>query len=844
MELLSFSMTTGAFGKDANGDAITGLGYDFSEISYSISVVGDNSFGLSFDGDEGENPWLSVGVDVSGTFDFNVGLRGEVWVDLGQIDTTLDLNTVGFVEEHITRSVVLDTSGFTVETLDVAAVGFDLSKSYISLGLGATLDAHMSASGHLTYDFGILGEDSFNFTLLDNQDITADFTYWMIPETPKVTFDLVGGLDGNITKFELGDYVEISIDVPEFEFEDPEYTKNSESGIDTVHLTGTSSPFASIEIGLASFILPVGVGPISIELDPLGEMFGEDFEDYVSLGLTGGLFDAKLVGSIAIGQELTTTSEVSAEMVTSLGETVTGNLGHDFIFATPEGEGEFIVSASYTLSQTVEASTSIVLNATLDWRALFLQLEASLDLGSLYKDTIEVAWALAEESIDLGELLGLTYSFELYNDITTYLSDAGEEEYTIRYENFVTSASGRALNLTTNQDSVIGGFSDDTITGNARDNRLLGLAGNDSILGGEGTDILNGGRGADVLDGSAGFDLVSYGRSKAGVTVNLSTGQGAGGDAEGDIISSVQGVRGSNFGDSLMGDGQENRLAGIGGNDSLYGNGGKDAFLGGAGEDRIDGGEGIDRIAFAALTAGVTVDLSAGTGHGGDAAGDVYISIENVTGTDNADNITGDGGSNLLYGLEGDDTIYGGDGNDIVRGGKGVDELFGGADIDTLDFRDSMASVAFNFRDGFAFSGGTFDSSFNGFENFIGSGYGDSGNGNAAANRLDGADGNDTMSGGSGDDTMIGGAGDDLLDGEDDNDTFVFGLGKDVVLGGDGTDTILFTGNMSSYTFSLNQISYSVDARDFFGNSISFSEETMEFLQFADQKIDVENYYF
>lgn len=60
-------MTTGAFGKDADGIAATRLGYDFSDISNTVSVAGDQSLGLSIDGAEGENPWLADGVDVSGT---------------------------------------------------------------------------------------------------------------------------------------------------------------------------------------------------------------------------------------------------------------------------------------------------------------------------------------------------------------------------------------------------------------------------------------------------------------------------------------------------------------------------------------------------------------------------------------------------------------------------------------------------------------------------------------------------------------------------------------------------------------------------------------------------------
>ncbi len=75
--------------------------------------------------------------------------------------------------------------------------------------------------------------------------------------------------------------------------------------------------------------------------------------------------------------------------------------------------------------------------------------------------------------------------------------------------------------------------------------------------------------------------------------------------------------------------------------------------------------------------------------------------------------------------------------------------------------------------------------------------------GNAAANRLRGDDGNDTIDGRSGDDTVIGGAGDDLLDlgagddrgwagaGDSGNDTVVGDAGNDSIAGGAGDDLLI-----------------------------------------------------
>ena len=743
-DMVSFELTTGAFGKDDEGNAVTGLTYDFSEITYTTGDSGSTSLGFDLDG------WVGASLNLSGDFQFEVGLTGEVHVDLGHIDTSLDIGTDGFVVDGVPNQAVgLNTSGFTVDAYEIDPVGFDLAESYIELGFRAALEANVTVGLSGYYDLGILGEGSFDTTIIDNVPLNIEFLQEIIPHTP---FDIIGGLDGNIFKFALGDYVEISVDVPEFEYEDPEYVPNDETGIDTVHITGESSPFLTLEIGVASFILPPGIGPIGFDLGE--DLLGEDLAEYFNIAVEGGLFDAKLLGTVSVGQEITIESEVLAEVVTSLGETLTGSLGDEFMFETPEGEGEITVTASYTLSQTVEAVTSLILNSSIDWRVLFAQFEARVDVG-IYSDTYEAAVALFEDSVDLGELLGLTASFELYNDITTYLSEAGEEEYTVRYENFVTAASGALLNLTTNQDHVIGGGIDNTINGNARNNILRGGAGNDTINAASGDDRLVGGRGADDLYGCDGRDTAVYQGSKAGVTANLTTGINTGGDAQGDHLYDVENLLGSSNGDSLTGDGNSNSLFGGGGNDTLNGMDGNDILSGGQGADSIDGGAGTDILRFSDTSAGVTVDLSAGTGLGGDAEGDSYAGIENVRGTLNDDSITGDDGDNRLLGGNGIDTIRGGDGNDTVSGGAGADNLNGGDGVDTLSYRGAAAAVAVDIFNELVTEGVSEGDLITGFENFIGSSFSDILKGDYADNVIDGGGGDDYMLGRDGVDTFI-----------------------------------------------------------------------------------------
>ncbi|MEE9454405.1 MAG: hypothetical protein V3V13_08500 [Paracoccaceae bacterium] len=86
-------------------------------------------------------------------------------------------------------------------------------------------------------------------------------------------------------------------------------------------------------------------------------------------------------------------------------------------------------------------------------------------------------------------------------------------------------------------------------------------------------------------------------------------------------------------------------------NDTITGNAKDNRIDDGAGADVIDGGAGIDTLHFDPSGAGVTVNLEAGTGLGGDAEGDTYADIEVVIGTDSDDHLyattTGNTGNSL-----------------------------------------------------------------------------------------------------------------------------------------------------------------------------------------------------
>ena len=207
-----------------------------------------------------------------------------------------------------------------------------------------------------------------------------------------------------------------------------------------------------------------------------------------------------------------------------------------------------------------------------------------------------------------------------------------------------------------------------------------------------GNDWIRGGAGADIIDGDAGFDWSDYGDSDERVYVDLLTHEALYGTAQGDILIRIEGLMGSIFDDGLVGDHERNDLRGNAGDDYLMGNGGDDALWGeahndtlegGAGGDFLFGGAGIDRASYLFSTTGVTASLLRPGINRGDAAGDSYLSVENLRGSNFGDFLEGDFYDNEIEGLFGRDTILGGEGNDVLFGNWAGDWLFGedGSDV-------------------------------------------------------------------------------------------------------------------------------------------------------------------
>ena len=171
-----------------------------------------------------------------------------------------------------------------------------------------------------------------------------------------------------------------------------------------------------------------------------------------------------------------------------------------------------------------------------------------------------------------------------------------------------------------------------------------------------------------------------------------------------------------------------------------------------------------------------------------------------LAGTDFADTLLGGAQGELLFANAGDDLILGGGGADWIDGGLGTD---------TVSYEDSETFVVLALDGSLPSEGEAADDTLISIESATGSRFDDILFGDASANTLDGAGGDDDLSGQDGDDVLLGregadmllggngsdwldgGTGDDFIFGDAGDDMLIGGAGSDTLSGGEGADTIV-----------------------------------------------------
>jgi Ca2+-binding RTX toxin-like protein len=188
-----------------------------------------------------------------------------------------------------------------------------------------------------------------------------------------------------------------------------------------------------------------------------------------------------------------------------------------------------------------------------------------------------------------------------------------------------------------------------------------------------------------------------------------------------------------------------------------------------------DGKAGTDTVDFSASAKGITASL----------ADYHFVSIENLTGSAQADKLTGNALANVLTGNAGDDVLDGGAGADTMIGGDGADTYYvdniGDRTVERLgEGKDTVVATLDwtlgAYVENLTLANGAVKGTGNELANTI--------IGNAAANTLTGLAGDDVLDGRGGADTMIGGTGDD---------TYYVDNAGDVIVekAKEGTDTVI-----------------------------------------------------
>ena len=399
---------------------------------------------------------------------------------------------------------------------------------------------------------------------------------------------------------------------------------------------------------------------------------GMDTADYSQGGAIGIDLTAGTVSGAAAGDQLVSIENIIASAFDDIligdanANTFRGGGGGDTLI----GQGGFD-TADYSTSS---AAVTVQLNTTVldpfavgngtggDAEGDRLQLIERV-IGSAFDDTL-----IGGELNDtfMGGKGADTITGGLGSDTAEYSTSAAA--VSIMLDNLggaLASGGDAAGDILSGIENLIGSSGDDILFGNALTNRIDGGAGNDLVRGGANS-------GTEFLIGGDGIDTVDYSTSSAAVRAVLSDSLtsgvlSSGGDAQNDVLVTMENITGSNFNDELIGASGANRLDGGLGNDTL---------AGGAGADVLIGGDGTDTASYATSTSAVLVQLNnagGATGVGGHAQGDQLSGIENLTGSNFNDILVGNASANTLVGANGSDRLISGSGNDVLRGGSGAD---------------------------------------------------------------------------------------------------------------------------------------------------------------------------
>lgn len=258
------------------------------------------------------------------------------------------------------------------------------------------------------------------------------------------------------------------------------------------------------------------------------------------------------------------------------------------------------------------------------------------------------------------------------SDRASYYAIPGGVRVDLRIQGTAQNTLAGGWDTLVNVENVAGSEFADVLIGNNLANWMWSHGGADDISGNAGDDTfwIPEGEGA-VVRGGQGVDVISFrgrvdnlGTDTGGVTFSLATG-GAQDIGRGLVtVTSMEGAEGSEFDDTISGNGQDNLLSGYSGADIVNG---------GGGDDLIFGDFAIREV------------------------GENGVNYNDPGFIQGDDILNGGGGDDAIYGHGGDDVLDGGAGADTLVGGMGADIIIGGGGDDQFVYNSAAESSGASF---------------------------------------------------------------------------------------------------------------------------------------------------
>jgi RTX calcium-binding nonapeptide repeat (4 copies) len=368
------------------------------------------------------------------------------------------------------------------------------------------------------------------------------------------------------------------------------------------------------------------------------DLFGEDGDDVISPGTTGGDFLEGGDDFDTLSYAIRTTPVAIVNGPGGVSDEAGADANGDGDSEDAGDEGDFLFDC---FEELVAGSGNDTINDDECGPSVLVPGDGDDDILGASNDTIDWSTSSAGMVIDVPNLTATGQGTDTWDGPENFVGSefddtmlVGDDAPGTDVDTFsglggvdTVDASGATSgvdihldNLDPDQDDLenaIGSAFNDELDGNDLRNNLQGGDGDDFLDGNAGNDTLLGEGGNDTFEGGTGADRVSFANSPAGVNVDLSLGfaTGEGDDAFNDLVEIIVGsafndsITGGPFGgggtvnflfvgkqgnDTLTGFAGNDTLKGGGGNDILRGVGGDDTLKGAAGNDRLFGGGGTD----------------------------------------------------------------------------------------------------------------------------------------------------------------------------------------------------------------------------------------------------------